>query len=135
MPYNVNHSHINWYARARYYIGNWNFTLTYSSDNGSADGCMNGLWAYGKSDWYITVGWSDSHWNIRGDLFNFTRWNWRNSHLIMHSKYYDTDEIRLNGNNRAFIQLSATYTFGFGKKIKNDDEPSVTGSASSGILK
>lgn len=118
MPYNVNHSHINWYARARYYIGNWNFTLTYSSDNGSADGCMNGLWAYGKSDWYITVGWSDSHWNIRGDLFNFTRWNWRNSHLIMHSKYYDTDEIRLNGNNRAFIQLSATYTFGFGKKSK-----------------
>lgn len=135
IPYSVNHSYINWYARARYYLGNWNFTLTYSSDNASADGCMNGLWVYGKSDWYITVGWSDSHWNIRGDIINFTRWNRRNERYVMRSKYYDTDEVKLGGYSRAFIQLVATYTFGFGKKIKSDDEPSVSGSASSGILK
>ncbi len=135
IPYNVNHSYVNWYARVRYYLENWNFTLTYSSDNASADGCMNGLWAYGKSDWYITVGWSNSHWNIRGDIINFTRWNYRNDHIVMKSQYYDTDEIQLGGKSRAFIQLSATYTFGFGKKVKRDDEPSVTGSASSGILK
>ncbi len=135
VPYNVNHSYINWYARARYYLGNWNFTFTYSSSNGSADGSMNGLWAYGKSDWYITVGWSNSHWNIRGDIFNFTRWNYKNDHFVMRSKYYDTDEIRLGGKSRAFIQLAATYTFGFGKKVMRDDEPSVSGAASSGILK
>lgn len=135
IPYNVNHSYINWYARVRYYLGNWNFTLTYSSDNASADGCMNGLWAYGKSDWYITVGWSNSHWNIRGDIINFTRWNFRNDHFVMRSKYYDTDEVRLGGKSRAFVQLVATYTFGFGKKVKRDDEPAVSGTASSGILK
>lgn len=135
IPYNVNHSYINWYARARYYFGNWNFTFTYSSDNGSADGCMNGLWSYGKSDWYITVGWSNSRWNVRGDIINFTRWNYRNDHYVMKSKYYDTDEIRLGGMSRACIQLVATYTFGFGKKVGRDDEPSVSGSASSGILK
>lgn len=135
IPYNVNHAYINWYARARYYLENWNFTFTYSSDNASADGCMNGLWVYGKSDWYITVGWSNPHWNIRGDIINFTRWNYRNDHLVMRSKYYDTDEIRLGGSSRAFIQIVATYTFGFGKKIERDDEPSVSGTASSGILK
>ena len=135
IPYNVNHSYINWYARARYYLGNWNFTFTYSSDNASADGCMNGLWVYGKSDWYITMGWSNSRWNIRGDIINFTRWNYRNARFVMKSKYYDTDEIRLGGHSRAFVQLVATYTFGFGKKIKRDDEPSVSGAASSGILK
>ncbi len=135
IPYNVNHSYINWYARVRYYLDNWNFTVTYSSDNASADGCMNGLWAYGKSDWYVTVGWSNSRWNIRGDIINFTRWNHRNDHFVMRSKYYDTDEIRLGGKSRAFIQLSATYTFGYGKKVQNDNEPSVSGSASSGILK
>lgn len=133
-PYDVNHSHINWYARARYYLGNWNFTLTYTSPNGTADGCMNGLWVYDKSTWYITIGWSDSHWNIRGDIINFTRWNYRNAHYVMRSKYYDTDEIKLGGQSRAWIQLVATYTFGFGKKVKRDDEPSVSGSASSGIL-
>ncbi len=135
IPYNVNHSYINWYARVRYYLNNWNFTFTYSSDHASADGSMNGLWAYGKSDWYITVGWSNSRWNIRGDIINFTRWNYRNDHFVMRSKYYDTDEIRLGGLSRAYIQLAATYTFGFGKKVRRDDEPVVSGSASSGILK
>lgn len=135
IPYNVNHAYINWYARARYYHGNWNFTFTYSSKNASADGSMNGLWAYGKSDWYITAGWSNSRWNFRGDIINFTRWNYKNSRFVMRSTFYDTDEIKLGGISRAFVQLVATYTFGYGKKVKSDDEPYVSGSASSGILK
>ncbi len=134
-PYNVNHSFIDWYVRARYYLGNWAFTLTYVSDRADADGSMNGLWAYRKSDWYVTVSWSNSHWNVRGDLMNFTRWNWRNDRFVMRSRFYDTEEILLGGQSRAFIQLSATYTFGFGKKVKRENEPSVSGSASSGILK
>lgn len=133
-PYNVNHSYIDWYARIRYYLGDWNFTATYISDNGSADGCMNGIWNYGKSDWYITIGWSNSDWNIRADFINFTRWNWRSAKQEMRSKYYDTTEIMLNGQNHALIQLSATYTFAFGKKVNRDNEPGVSGSASSGIL-
>ena len=133
-PYNVNHSYIDWYARVRYYLGNWNFTVTYISDNASADGCMNGIWHRGKSDWYLTFGWSDSDWNVRADLINFTRWNWRNARQEMHSKYYDTNEQFINGKSRAFIQLSATYTFGFGKKVSRDNEPGASGSASSGIL-
>ncbi len=133
-PYNVNHSYIDWYARIRYYLGNWNFSATYISDNGSADGCMNGIWNYGKSDWYITIGWSNSDWNIMANFINFTRWNWRSEKQIMQSKYYDTTEIMLNGHSHALIQLSATYTFGFGKKVSRDNEPGVSGTASSGIL-
>ncbi len=133
-PYNVNHSYIDWYARVRYYLGNWNFTATYISDNGSADGCMNGIWNYGKSDWYITIGWSNTDWNVRADFIDFTRWNWRSAKQVMRSKYYDTTEIMLNGQSHALIQLSATYTFGFGKKVSRDNEPGVSGSASSGIL-
>lgn len=133
-PYGVNHSYIDWYARVRYYLGNWNFTATYISDNGSADGCMNGIWNYGKSDWYITIGWSNSDWNVRADFINFTRWNWRSAKQVMRSKYYDTTEIMLNGQSHALIQLSATYTFGFGKKVNRDNEPGVSGSAASGIL-
>lgn len=133
-PYGVNHSYIDWYARVRYYLGNWNFTATYISDNGSADGCMNGIWNYGKSDWYITIAWSNSDWNVRADFIDFTRWNWRSAKQVMRSEYYDTTEIMLNGHSHALIQLSATYTFGFGKKVNRDDEPRVSGSASSGIL-
>ena len=133
-PYNVNHSSINWYARVRYYLKDWNFTLTYISDNASADGMMNGIWQKSKNDWYITVGWSNSNWNVRADLIDFSRWNWKSATQEMHSKYYDTFQQFYDGQSHALIQLSATYTFGFGKKVQRDNEPGVSGSASSGIL-
>lgn len=133
-PSNVNHSSINWYARVRYYLKDWNFTLTYISDNASADGMMNGIWQKSKNDWYITVGWSNSNWNVRADLIDFSRWNWKSATQEMHSKYYDTFQQFYDGQSHALIQLSATYTFGFGKKVQRDNEPGVSGSASSGIL-
>ncbi|MDE6227699.1 MAG: outer membrane beta-barrel family protein [Muribaculaceae bacterium] len=133
-PYNVNHSSINWYTRVRYYLKDWNFTLTYISDNASADGMMNGIWQKSKNDWYITVGWSNSNWNVRADLIDFSRWNWKSATQEMHSKYYDTFQQFYDGQSHALIQLSATYTFGFGKKVQRDNEPGVSGSASSGIL-
>ncbi len=123
------------YARVQYYLKNWNFSLTYISDNASADGCMNGIWVKNKNDWYITVGWSNSNWNIRANIINLTRWNWQSATQEMHSEWYDTFEKFYNGQSHALIQLSATYTFGFGKKVKRDNEPGVSGSAASGILK
>lgn len=133
-PYNVNHSYVEWYARVRYYLKEWNFTLTYISDNASADGKMNGIWSRSKSDWYVTVGWSNSDWNIRADFIDFSRWNWKSARQEMRSKYYDTYQQFYDGQSHALIQISATYTFGFGKKVKRDNEPGVSGSASSGIL-
>lgn len=134
-PYDVNHSYIDWYARVRYYLDDWNFTFTYISDNASADGCMNGIWQKSKSDWYVTVGWSNKDWNVRADFLNFTRWNWQSERQEMRSEYYDTTEDFYNGHSHALIQLSATYTFGFGKQVKRDNEPGVSGSAASGILR
>ncbi len=134
-PYNVNHTSLSYYVRASYYLGNWNFRATYSSGSGSADGCMNGIWQNGKSDWYVTVTWGNEKWNIRGDLWNFTQWSRRSNVREMNSTYYSTREQLINGDHRAFVQLSATYTFGFGKKVQRSDQPSVSGAASSGILK
>ncbi|MDE6769106.1 MAG: outer membrane beta-barrel family protein, partial [Muribaculaceae bacterium] len=134
-PYDANHSAIDWYARLRYYINNWAFTLTYSSPTESSEDSMNGKWIRNRSFWYVTIGWSNDKWNIRGDLFNLTRWDWKDQSISMKSPYYSTSEVLINGNSRAFIQLSATYTFGFGKKVKRDNEPTVSNSTSSGILK
>ena len=53
----------------------------------------------------------------------------------MRSKYYDTVEQVYNGSSHALIQIYVTYTFGFGKKVNGDNEPSVSGSAASAILK
>lgn len=134
LPYNINHSDIYGYAQARYYLNNWNFALTYISAAGSPDGSVNGIWNRNKSDWYFAIGWSNSKWNISANIINFSRWNWRSSYQEMHSACYDTHEQIFNGSSHALIQVSATYTMCFGKKVKQDNAPSVKNSSSSGIL-
>lgn len=134
-PYHINHSFVNWYARVRYYLRNWYFALTYISPEANPVGVINGVWTKSRGDWYVSVVWSNSDWNLKAILLNMTRWNWRSDKQTMHSKYYDTIEQRYSGDYHALIKISATYTFGFGKKVNRDNEPSVSGSAASGILK
>ena len=134
-PYNVNHFHVYYTLQMTYYLKNWNFGLTYVSTVGSWDGMMNGLWQRDKDKYYLRAGWSKSNWNISALIMNIGRWNWRNANRVMNSKYYSTDETLINGNSHALVKISATYTFGFGKKVGRDNEPQISGSASSGILK
>lgn len=135
VPYNQSHSSIYWHAQLRYYLKNWHFSLTYISDKANAARSTNGNWTKYKNDWQLSIGWAKGNWNVITNVVNMTRWNWRADLNKMHSKYYCVNEQLYNGNNHALIQISATYTFGYGKKIKNDNEPSVSGNASSGILK
>lgn len=134
-PFNQNHSFIYWHARIRYYLNNWNFALTYISDNANAEGSTNGFWNRNKNDWQLTVGWTKNDWNVKANVINITRWNWRSNVRTMQSQYYDVYEQVYNGSSHALVQISATYTFGYGKKIQRDNEPSVYSGASSGILK
>lgn len=134
-PYDVNHFHIYYTLQMRYYFRHWNFGMTYISTVGSWDGMMNGIWDRAKDDYYLNAGWSNSDWNISAMILNIGRWNWRSSNRVMNSKFYSTDETLINGNSHALVKITATYTFGFGKKVKRDNEPQISGSASSGILK
>ncbi len=134
-PYNIHHYHIYYYLQMRYYIKNWNFGLTYVSTIGTWDGMMNGIWQRDKDQYYMTAGWAHSDWNISAAICNIGRWNWRSSNQVMNSEIYSTDTTLINGTHHAYAQITATYTFGFGKKVKRDNEPEAAGSASSGILK
>lgn len=118
-----------------YYLKNWNFGLTYISPIGTWDGMMNGIWQRDKEDYYLQVGWSKSNLNISALIMNIGRWNWMDAKRVMNSEYYSTDETLINGNSHALVKITATYTFGFGKKVGRDNEPQISGSASSGILK
>ncbi len=134
-PYDVNHFHIYYTLQMFYYLKNWNFGITYQSTVGTWDGMMNGIWQRDKDNYYLNVGWSNSNWKLSVMIRNITRWSWKSSQRIMKSEFYSTDETLINGNYHATIKLTATYTFGFGKKVKRDNEPQASGSASSGILR
>ncbi len=134
-PYNANHFHIYYTLQMAYYLKNWNFGLTYISTIGTWDGMMNGIWQRDKDEYYLKVGWSHSNWNISALVDNIGRWNWRSSKREMKSEHYSTDETLINGTSHAMFRITATYTFGFGKKVRRDNEPQLGGSAASGILK
>ena len=134
-PYDVNHFHIYYTLQMAYYLKNWNFGLTYISTVGTWDGMMNGIWQRDKDDYYLQAGWSRSNLKLSALILDIGRWNWRSSRRTMNSKHYSTDETLINGNSHALLKITATYTFGFGKKVGRDDEPQISGSAASGILK
>ena len=134
-PYNVNHFHLYYTLQMFYYLKNWNFGITYVSPIGTWDGMMNGIWQRDNDNYYLNVGWSDSNWRFSAMIRNIARWNWKSSQRIMNSEFYSTDETLINGSYHATIKFTVTYTFGFGKKVKRDNEPQASGSASSGILK
>ena len=134
-PYDVNHFHIYYTLRMAYYLKNWNFGLTYISPIGTWDGMMNGIWQRDKEDYYLQVGWSKSNLNISALIMNIGRWNWMDAKRVMNSEYYSTMQTLVNGNSHALVKITATYTLGFGKKVGRDNEPQISGSASSGILK
>lgn len=134
-PYDVNHFHVYYTLQMVYYLKNWNFGLTYISTVGTWDSMMNGIWLRDKDDYYLQAGWSKSNFNISALVLDIGRWNWRSSRRVMNSEFYSTDETLINGNSHALVKITATYTFGFGKKVGRDNEPQISGSAASGILK
>ncbi|MDE7407632.1 MAG: outer membrane beta-barrel family protein [Muribaculaceae bacterium] len=134
-PYNFTKSAISYELGAFYYLNNFNFAIAYTSAEAQTNGSMSGEWANIKSRYYIQAGWNNARWNIQLSAFNFARWNWRSRLMTLHSQYYDTSTRSINTNDHAMIRLSATFTFGFGKKIGQDNEPYSDRSVPSGILR
>lgn len=135
-PYNTEHFYISYYIQAIYYIGNFNFALSYNSTEAPYNyNTMSGVWKRNKDVFIIQAGWSNSKWNISLTAQNLQRWNWRASHEMMSSPNYSVNTWISNATRHAFVKLSATYTFGFGKKVNSNNDISKQSGASSGILK
>lgn len=134
-PYNWTKSYISYAIQAYYYLGNLNFGASYISSQGYPDGCMVGTWMHMKDQYSVQAGWSNTSWNVRILLKNFARWNWNSSTAMVNGQNYGYVLQSIDTNRHASVQLSATYTFGFGKKIKRGNEASQQTGISSGILK
>lgn len=136
LPYNINHSYISYYVQALYYWGNFNFAISYNSENATDNyDSMSGIWTKKKDAFVLQAGWGNSAWNIRLTAQNLQRWNWKSSYDTMQSDHYSVNKWVSNASTHAFIQLSLAYTFGFGKQVKHGNDITRQSGASSGILK
>lgn len=62
-------------------------------------------------------------------------WSWKNSNNEMNSKYFDRKQFGYGVDSHCYIKLGATYVFGFGKHVKQNNEASRQNGAGSAILK
>lgn len=89
-----------------------------------------------ESDYYhLSIGWSNANLNVRLSAINFLRSDWVKSRREISSPVFtETAEILGRSSHRR-LNLSVTYTFGYGKKVQRGNEVSEQRGAASAILK
>lgn len=117
-----------------YYINNFYFSAGYYSRQRSFD-FTSGVESTSRSRYQLETGWANNDWNISVSANNFARWH-RNGDgwAEMTSAYYDRYAVNYNGNCHASFMVSATYTFGYGKKIERGNEIGAQGGAGSAVM-
>lgn len=133
-PFDWTKQRVLWYLQAFYYVGGWNFGLQYQSPQEYCDGYVNGAWIKDKSAYTLIVGWGNSAWSLQARLTNPFRWNWKAGTSETTSANYDVRKTFYNTSYHCYVLVSATYTFGFGKKIQRGNEASQQMGTSSSIL-
>ncbi len=119
---------VSYYLRQFYFLGYYqtpqkmmfsNSPITYKSRN-----------SYG-----IAAGWANSDWNVRISAYNFCNSHWDSADISLETPLYKEHKTNLGTNSHARLNLSVTYTFGYGKKVQRGNEVGEQQGASSAILK
>ena len=121
-------------ASATYYLGNFYFQASYQTRNLTVQG--NRGVVYKDRDFYqILAGWSRSNWNIRVSAMNLFRNDWLCATNTLSTPLYSETRF-VDGNSfHRRLNLSVTYTFGYGKKVQRGNEVGEQSGANSAIMK
>lgn len=121
-------------ASVTYYIGKYYFQASYQTRNLTVQGNRGVI--YRDRDFYqIIAGWSRYNWNIRISGMNLFRNDWLCATNTLSTPLYSETRF-VDGNNfHRRLNLSVTYTFGYGKKVQRGNEVGEQSGTSSAILK
>lgn len=133
-PFNSDHVGVNYTLQAYWYFGAWNIGAQYASEQSSPGNAVNGLWTKRNENYYVSIGWGNSSWNVSAQLANPFTWSWIKSSNKMDSKYFSRQQTIYGTDSHCYIKLGVTYVFGFGKQIKRNNEASQQRGAGSAIL-
>lgn len=95
-----------------------------------------------RAEWYrdrafyqVQGGWSNANLNIRLSAINIFRGDWLAATRTLTSPLYSETMSQGGTNFHRRINLSVTYTFGYGKKLNRTNEVGEQPPAPSAILK
>ena len=95
----------------------------------------SGMKAHTPSSYQVQLGWGKGAWRLSATAHNFLRSSWETNRQELNSTYYNFDRREYGTGQHMRFQISATYTFGYGKKVQPGDEVSGAGTTESSILK
>lgn len=83
----------------------------------------------------LTVGWANSDWNIRLMVANIFNKGWSSADIVTESPLYTEFRENIGTSSHPRINITATYTFGYGKKVQRGNEIGEQSGANSAIMK
>lgn len=121
-------------VQATYYLKQWYFQAYYQSPQKMMFSASPTT--YRSRDFYaLSAGWSNSDLNISLTAYNMFNSNWDTSDRYIQSPLYAEHRTTYGTNSHARLNLSVTYTFGYGKKVKRGNEVGKQSGVSSAIMK
>lgn len=121
---------------ATYYIGKFYLSAYYSpAFRELVSQSMTATSVKRKSAYQLKIGWSNGAWNFTAAAVNIFRRNWVEGTSRLTSQWFDQYATEYGAGSHQFVSFTASYTFGFGKKVRRGDEVQTMGAGSSAIMK
>lgn len=121
---------------ATYYIDKFYLSAFYSPASRSLQlYSLDATSSRGRSSYQLKAGWSNGRWNLSVSAVNIFRRDWISASSSLTSRWFDQYTTEYSAASHQFVSLTASYTFGFGKKVKRGDEVQGIESGSSAIMK
>lgn len=89
----------------------------------------------GRNFHMFSIGWGNGSWSINLAAKNVFNKGWRNETWEKHTPLYDECQLIYSPSSHASINLTMTYTIGYGKKVQRGNEVGGQSSAPSAIIR
>ncbi|MDE6095246.1 MAG: outer membrane beta-barrel family protein [Muribaculaceae bacterium] len=130
----MSHNYFDWSINAQYYFGNFNISALYASKSYEM-GALTGDETRTPSYYSLRIGWAKNSWNLSLNAKNVFRNDYFAQKVFLSTPDYENiQDFRLPSYHAA-LEISASYTFGYGKKVASRNEIGEQWGASSAILK
>lgn len=132
--YTMSKNYFSWSVNAQYYFGHWNLSA-YCSSKDYTMGPITCDRQRTPAFYFLKLGWANQDWNLSLEARNMFRTGYNGQIGDFSSPYYSESFVYRNPSYRAGVKFTATYTFGYGKKLNRGDEIGAQGGVESAVAK
>lgn len=129
----IHKNHFFYSVDAQYYFGDFNISASYQSREYTM-GQITGEISRNAPFYSFQLGWANGNWSLMLTGYNLFRGSYPGQWDTMKSPVYETFTTNEIPSYHCTLSLGATYTFGYGKKVKRGGEIGATYGVESSAL-